>query len=373
MSRSPVPQRLRTRLFLSHLLVVVTGAIVMVGVGTVVTRTVYERRVGGLGLGHRQGRGSGDTVVTPAQLEAVLDESLLPAMFAGVAAALVAAGIVAWWLGNRLLRPLDDVRAATRRMAAGDYRARVPVPSETELALLAHDVNELGSHLATTEQRRVELLAEVTHELRTPITVVQGQMEGMLDGVIAPSGEVFAAVAGEAARMRRLVEDLSTLSRADEGSLDLQVREVDLSSVAEAASRRLRPQFEHADVRLATVVTGPVRIAGDPDRLAQIITNLLGNALAHTPAGGSVTVTTTSVRALGVLEVEDSGEGIPEDELDRIFERFHRLPGAGHSAGRGLGLTIARGLARALGGDLTAHSEGPGHGSRFRLTVPLVD
>ncbi len=371
MSRSLLPRRLRTRLFLSHLLVVAAGAIVMVVVGTVVTRTVYERQLGGMGLGRRQGRGAGDSTVTQGQLEAVLDESLLPALLAGAGAALLTAGIVAWWLGNRLLRPLDEVRSATRRMAAGDYRVRVPVPSETELELLARDVNELGSHLATTEQRRTELLAEVTHELRTPITVVQGQMEGMLDGVIEPSDEVFAAVAGEAARMRRLVEDLATLSRTDEGSLDLRVTDDDLGRVADDAAARLRPQFEHAGVDLSTSPSGPVRIVADPDRLAQIITNLLGNALAHTPDGGSVTVTTGVANGMGVLEVRDTGEGIPADELDRIFERFHRLPGPGHRAGRGLGLTIARGLARAQGGDLTAHSEGPGSGSRFRLTIPL--
>lgn len=375
MSISIWPRRLRSRLFLSYVVVVATGAVTMLVVGTVVTRTVYEHRIGGFGLGRGQGRGG---QVTESQLRTALDESLLPALLIGVAASLVAAAIVALFVGRRLLRPIDELRAAARRMAAGEYAVKVPVPAETELASLAHDVNELGAHLAATEQRRSQLLGEVTHELRTPITVIRGQMEGLIDGVVTPSAEVFAAVADEASRLQRLVDDLTLLSRADEGTLEMRIVEVDLASVAATTADRLRPQFDFAGVTLAvqTSEAPALLVRGDPDRLAQIFSNLLGNALRHTPEGGTVTVRSGRQRSMAYVDVIDTGLGISAAELQHIFERFYRGPDDAASVrrgplGRGIGLTIARSLARAHGGDVVASSRGPGAGATFRMTVPV--
>ena len=370
---SVLPRRLRTRLYLSYVLVVLVGIVTMFVVGTVVTRSVYERRLGGFGRG--QGRGN---QVSEGELQTALDESLLPALLAGAGASLVAAALVAWVVGNRLLRPLDEVRAATRRMAAGEYDVTVPVPIETELATLAHDVNELGAHLASTERRRSRLLGEVTHELRTPITLIRGRMEGLIDGVVEPSDEVFSGVADEAARLQRLVDDLTLLSRADEGALRIDTEDVDLAAVAAAAADRLRPQFEHQGVELR-VETGEMRlpVLGDHDRLVQVFTNLLGNALGHTPSAGSVTVRAGLDGSMAWVDVTDTGTGIDADELGRIFERFHRGPdpaatiGRAGPAGRGIGLTIARSLARAHGGDVVVASRGRGTGATFRVTVPL--
>ncbi|MGB9346244.1 MAG: ATP-binding protein [Ilumatobacteraceae bacterium] len=376
MSLTLLPRRLRTRLFLSYVVVVAAGALSMVVVGTVVTRTVYERNIGGFGLGRGLGRAN---QVSETQLRSALDESLLPALLIGVGAALVTAAIVATFVGSRLLRPIDELRTATRRMAAGDYAVKVPVPTETELASLANDVNELGEHLATTEQRRTQLLGEVTHELRTPITVIRGQTEGLIDGVVSPSPEVFAAIADEASRLQRMVDDLTLLSRADEGTLEIELADLDLSAVAVAAAERLRPQFDFADVALvieADTVSLPIR--GDRDRLTQVLSNLLGNALGHTPSSGVVTLRTGQDHSVGFVDVVDTGPGIPSDDLERIFERFYRRPDDGEAvsrpirAGRGIGLTIARSLARAQGGDVVASSPGSGRGATFRLTIPLV-
>jgi signal transduction histidine kinase len=362
---------------MSYVVVIVAGAVTMFAVGTVVTRSVYESRLGGFGLGRGQTR---QDRVSEADLQTALDESLVPALLTGAAAALVAAVFVAWIVGHRVLRPLDEVRAATQRMAAGDYSVQVPVPTEVELASLADDVNELGDHLATTERSRSQLLGEVTHELRTPITVILGQMEGLLDGVVEPTDEVYATVADEASRLQRLVDDLATLSRADEGVLQVELVELDLASVAAAAAERLRPQFDHEGVDLvvepstATTLT----VHGDRDRLTQIVTNLLGNALAHTPSGGVVALRAGRQGETNWVEVVDTGSGIDPDELERIFTRFYRGPGSGaastrrRATGRGLGLTIARGLARAHGGDVVASSDGPGTGSTFRLAIPAA-
>ncbi len=371
-----LPRRLRTRLFLSYVVVVAAGAVAMLVVGTVVTRTAYEQRIGGFGLGRGQGRS--DTV-SESQLRSALDESLTPALLVGVGAALFTATIVALFVGARLLRPIDELRAATRRMAAGDYAVKVPVPAEMELASLANDVNELGEHLATTERRRTQLLGEVTHELRTPITVIRGQTEGLIDGVVAPSVEVYAAIADEAARLQRMVDDLTLLSRADEGTLEVHLADLDLAAVAVTAAERLRPQFDYANVALVIDVDnppGPLPVRGDSDRLAQVLSNLLGNALGHTPPSGTVTLRCGRDRAMAFVDVVDTGPGIPDDELERIFERFYRRSGDGEStvgplrAGRGIGLTIARSLARAQGGDVVASSAGPGRGATFRMTIP---
>ena len=374
MSFSVLPRRLRTRLFLSYVVVVAAGAVAMLIVGTVVTRTVYERQIGGFGLGRGQGRAD---VVSETQLRSALDESLVPALLVGVAAALIAAAIVAMFVGTRLLRPIDELRDATRRMAAGDYSVKVPVPIETELASLANDVNELGAHLATTEQRRTQLLGEVTHELRTPITVIRGQTEGLIDGVVTPSAEVYAAIADEASRLQRMVDDLTLLSRADEGTLEIHLADLDLAAVAAVAAERLRPQFEYADVALVVDLGDPpgsLPVRGDADRLTQVLSNLLGNALGHTPTAGTVTLRTGRDRSMAFVDVVDTGSGIPAEELERIFERFYGRSDQGDArrrrAGRGLGLTIARSLARAHGGDVVASSSGPGTGATFRLTVP---
>ena len=367
------PRRLRTRLFASHVLVVAVGAITMVIVGAVVTQTVYRRRIGALGFGRSQGRGNS---VSESELNTALDQSLVVAMLVGSAAALVVAAIVAWIVGGRLLRPVDDLRTATRQMATGDFSVMVPVPSEPELAALAADVNGLGEALATTERRRSQLLGEVTHELRTPITVIRGQMEGLLDGVIAPSDEVYVAVVDEAARLQRLVDDLTMLSQVDEGVLRIVPEMLDLSAVAAGAAERLRPQFVDEGVMLVVAASTPVTVSGDRDRLTQVITNLLGNALGHTPQGGTVSVQSGRDGQVAWVEVTDSGAGIPAGELDRIFDRFYRrgdtspIPGRASRAGRGLGLTIARSLARAHGGDVIASSQGAGTGATFRLTIP---
>lgn len=367
------PDRLSTRLFVSYVVVILAGAATMFAVGTVVTRSVYDSQLGGFGLGRGSGR---QNRVSEAELQTALDESLVPALLAGAAAALIAAVVVAWFVGRRVLRPLDEVRDATKRMAAGDYSVQVPVPTEAELASLAHDVNELGDHLATTEHRRTQLLGEVTHELRTPITVIRGQMEGLLDGVIEPTEEVYAMVADETARVQRLVDDLTTLSRADEGALQVDMVELDLARTAVTAAERLRPQFDHASVTLVadSPTDGALLVRGDRDRLTQIVTNLLGNALAHTPSGGAVTLKAGRDGAMQWLDVIDTGPGIAPGERERIFERFYRGPdvgaSAGHRAGRGLGLTIARSLARAHGGDVVARPDGIGSGATFRLMIP---
>jgi len=205
--------------------------------------------------------------------------------------------------------------------------------------------------------------------MRTPITTIKGSMEALLDEVVEPGPEVYARVADEASRLQRLAEDLSTLSRAEEHTLSLRASSIDVAHVAADVAERMRTQFEHAGVDLA-VEGGSGPTVGDPQRLAQVLVNLVGNALGHTGQGGTVTVTSGSDATTSWVSVADSGRGIAPEELGRIFERFYRVPDASTPGGRGIGLTIARSLVHAHGGTLTAASAGLGKGATFTMTLP---
>lgn len=362
-------RRFSVRLFLSYLLVISVGSLTLLVAGSLLAASFFEghlHQMGGIVMGGMSG-------AMGEELRRAFADSVQAALLLAVAATVLAAGIAAALVGRRLLRPLEEVRRATHRLAAGDYRHRVPVPPETELAALAHDVNALAQALATTERRRIRLIDEVAHELRTPLTTIEGYMEGLIDGVLPPSEETFAAVADEAARLGRLAQDLSLLSRAEEGTIRLELQDVDLMAVAAQAAERLRPQFEDRGLELEIPAGPRLPVRGDPGRIAQIFTNLLGNALVQTPEGGAVSIRGGMDDPSAFVDVVDTGVGIAPDELERIFDRFYRVAGGpGEGSGRGIGLTIARGIARAHGGDLRASSAGLGQGASFRVTMPLA-
>jgi signal transduction histidine kinase len=297
------------------------------------------------------------------------DAALMSAFGVAIAAGLAVAVGAGFILTRRLLRHLDDVQDGAGRLAAGDYSHRVPVPDEVELAQVATSVNTLAASLDQTERSRARLVSDLAHELRNPLTNIEGYMEGLIDGVLAPTTETFAEVADETDRLKRLTRDLSLLSRAQEGALEMRSERSDLASVAAATSERLRPQFEGAGVALDVVIVDPLPFDGDADRIGQVLTNLIGNAFRHTPAGGTVQVLGHKDANTCVVKIIDNGTGIPSDQLETIFQRFTRLT----DGGTGIGLHIARTLARAHGGDIIAISDGPGTGSTFTLTLPAAD
>ena len=233
------------------------------------------------------------------------------------------------------------------------------------------DVSRLGETLAETEQRRAALVSDLAHELRTPLTTLRGFLEGLTDGVFEPTPEVLADLTEEVARLQRLVGDLNVLSRADEGALPLELGSPRRRAAGALASLgRLAPQYADKGVSLGLDAPGPATATVDPDRVTQLLTNLVGNALAYTDRGGEVTVAVRGGRERVVVEVTDTGRGIAAEELPRVFDRFHRTDPSG--AGTGIGLTIARGIARAHGGDVTASSAGPGRGANFVVTLPVT-
>ncbi len=361
--------RLPFRLFISYAAVVLVGAAVTYLTIRLLAPRLFDQQLGmmnGAGRGMSMGAGNMDSV------HAAFQSALTTALIVGTLASITAAGVVAALVTRRLLRPLDAVRTATREIAAGSYEGRVPVPSEPELAALAADVNTLAVALADTESRRLRLLGEVAHEMRTPLTVLDGYVEGLIDGVFSPGPETFASLSQELRRLHRLAQDLSSLSRAEEQRQDLHPMDADLAGLARHAAARLSPQFQDMGVALTVAADYLVPVCVDPDRITQILTNLLGNALLATPAGGSVTVTAAAVAGQAQVIVADTGAGLAAQDLDRVFERFYRVPGQSRrSSGSGIGLTIARGIARGHAGDLTAASAGKGRGATFTLQLPL--
>lgn len=364
--------RLSVRLFLSHAAVAVLGAAVVYLTVRLLAPRLYDQHMsmmGGMGSG-MGGMGMGPA---GARNRAALVSAVDTAMALGLLASSGAAGVLAIVLTRRLLRPLTAVRNATGQIAAGNYTAAVPLPAEPELAALAADVNTLAEHLADTETRRTRLLGEVAHEMRTPLTALDGMVEGLIDGVFDADADTLAALSSELRRLHRLADDLSRLSRTEEQRFDLHPVDADLAEITRRSAARLAPQFDDAGLVLVVDAERPVAARVDADRITQVLTNLLGNALLATPAGGTVTVTARAGRDHAELIVTDTGVGLDVGDTERIFERFYRAPGQPRrSAGSGIGLTIARGIARASGGEVTAASPGAGHGATFTVTLPLA-
>ncbi len=277
------------------------------------------------------------------------------------------AAIVAWIMTRLLTRPVEAIRSTTHSLAEGNYAERVAEPSIEELAELARDVNALAAALESTEMSRAQLISDVTHELRTPLTSINGYVEGAADGVFTDE-EMLASVTEETRRMRKLVDDLSLLSRAQEGSLTLERRDTDIARLAEETAERLRPQFDAAGVTLA-VSGDPVVVSVDPARFGQVLTNLIGNALGHARPEGAVAVLVEADAGGVTVSITDDGDGIDPEELSHVFDRFYRGTTTGR-AGTGIGLAIAQSIVDAHDGEITAASEGPGTGATFTVLLP---
>lgn len=361
--------RLPFRLFISYAVVAIIGAVVAFLTVRLVAPSLFDQRVGMVN-GAFPGNGMG--TMSPAGVHSAFLSALDTALLVGVFASVAAAAVVAAVVTQRLLRPINAVRTATRQIAAGRYEGSVPLPSEPEMAALAADINTLAYALADTESRRTRLLGEVAHGMRTPLTVLDGYVEGLIDGVFTTSPETFASLSDELRRLHRLSDDLSSLSRAQEGRLDLHRVDADLADLSRRAARRLSPQFEDARVTLKVAADSVLPVHVDPDPITQVLTNLLGNALLATPTGGTVTLTARGVGGRAEVVVTDTGVGLAQEDIERVFERFYRAPGQSRrSAGSGVGLTIARGIARAHDGDVTASSAGRGWGASFTIVLPL--
>ena len=304
-----------------------------------------------------------------AGADAALQTALLRAIAgaAGLAALLaLLAGLV---VARRITRPVDRMIAVTRAMGRGDRAARVgQVRAPGELSELVTAFDQMADALDRQERLRRHLVADVAHELRTPVAVLQAGHEALLDGVAEPTPAQLASLRDEVLRLARMVDDLQTLAEADAAALHMALTRADLADITAAAADSLASRFEAGGIAVERQLTS-VAVLADVGRLHQVITNLLTNALKFTPPGGRVTIHAGPADRGAVVRVTDTGAGIPADELPRIFDRFWRGRQASRTSGSGIGLAVAAELARAHGGELTATST-EGHGTQVTLTLP---
>jgi two-component system, OmpR family, sensor histidine kinase BaeS len=270
---------------------------------------------------------------------------------------------------RRMAGPVENVMAALGRTADGDFSVRVPERGSPDGRTLARAFNAMADRLAREDERRRALLTDISHELRTPLAVLQGTLEGMLDGVYPRDNEHLALGLEETQTLTRLVEDLRTLATAESAGLALTKTAADLAALAGDVIGSFTEQARAAGVTLAADAEPGVRLTAevDPDRIRQVLTNLVGNALRYTPAGGTVRIHGYDAGAGRVgLAVEDTGRGIPPADLPHVFERFYKSK---DSRGSGLGLAIAKSLVEAHGGEISAERR-PGGGTAIRVVLP---
>lgn len=366
-------RQLRWKLFVSHAVIIVIAVAVLLATAQILVRsTIADRSPLAVMLEAAPVEGVVTSVGGGAiqdRFETILEQALLVAGFG----AMVAAVLVSLFVSRRIVEPLQNLTAVSRRLAQGYYRDRTQIRSDDELAELSQSINQLAEALDRTEQRRLALIADVAHELRTPLTTIEGYMEGLLDGVVEPDEQTFTLIRHEAARLRRLTEELGLLSRAEAGELANHPRPFSAADLLQGLIARFQPQFNACEVDLAlSLPPDPPQAYADPDRLAQVVINLLSNSLRYTPAGGSVAVSLVPYEDYVRVSVRDTGVGIAPEHLALIFERFYRVDKsrARASGGTGIGLTIARHLVYANGGEIWAESEGLGAGAAFHLTLP---
>ena len=287
------------------------------------------------------------------------------------------AALVALVLGSvlffQIVSPVQQITSAAQKIAAGDLSQRIPTQSQDEIGTLANSFNQMADSLAKHEELRRNLIADVAHELRTPLTVIQGNLEAMLDGVLPASPQEIATLRDETALLARLVSDLRLLSLAEAGQLKLERVEIDPTELIAQAVEPFRLQAQSSQIELTLEIASNLPFINvDADRIAQVIRNLLNNALRHTPAGGRITLTCRKETTQSLLfTVSDTGEGISADDLPFVFDRFYRADKSRSraSGGSGIGLAIAKQLVEAHGGKVWAESQ-PGRGAIFGFTLP---
>lgn len=290
-----------------------------------------------------------------------------PAVVGGAGLVLVAA-LGAAWLARRVSRPVGRLTMASLLLAGGERTARVPVAGRDELARLSASFNTMAEAVQRSEERQRRLVADVAHELRTPLSNLRGYLEGLSDGVVEPSRELFASLHEETLLQRRILDDLQVLALAETGDLRYTLVPADLAELAAAAVTAHRAVAADAGVTLSVDAPHRVPVTVDPDRMRQVLGNLLSNAIRYTDPGGQVVV---RVRPGAELTVRDTGAGMSGHDLARIFDRFYRADPARQRAtgGSGLGLTITRRIVTDHGGTITATSV-PGEGSAFTVSLP---
>lgn len=324
------------------------------------------------------GRQVGTLVVAAPILDEGPEAEFLAAVRNGIVVGGLLAGTLALLLGSLLAfqvtSPLRALTRAARRVAGGDLDQRIPVRSRDEVGELTRAFNEMAAALDRNEQARRNMIADIAHELRTPLAAIRGNLEGILDGVFPAGGESIAPIYEQTLLLSRLVDDLRDLALADAGQLRLERRPLDVAELLRGVAAAIQPQATAQDIRLEVHAADALPPAyADPVRIRQVLLNLAGNALRHTPAGGTITVCAEAAQDSLAVSVRDTGPGIDPADLPHIFDRFYRgdPSRARDSGGHGLGLAIVKRWVELHGGRVWAENL-PDGGARFSFTLPIV-
>jgi signal transduction histidine kinase len=368
--------RLGLKIFLSYLVVILVGIVTLAVSVSLALPGAFERHMAAMNgmMGMMSGNHGMNSLFVSFR-SGVYDALMLSALAAVTAA--IAVGLL---VTRQIIAPVRALSQASQRIAAGRYNERVSVPGMSpdrgdELGQLARDFNRMAENLEQTETLRRQLIGDVSHELRTPLTTIKGSMEALIDGVLPPEPETFEQIYQEADRLQRLVDDLQELSRVEAGAFQLDLQPLQVSDLLTTTRERLGRQYDEKGVRLVIDLPPDLpEIQADADRLSQVLTNLVGNALQYTPSGGQVNVSAQRQGGEVLIRVQDSGIGISPENLAHVFDRFYRADRsrARISGGSGIGLTIARYLVEAHGGRIWAESAGEGQGSIFSIALPGI-
>ncbi|MGB8702928.1 MAG: HAMP domain-containing sensor histidine kinase [Thermosynechococcaceae cyanobacterium] len=366
----PIPVikiNLQSRLFLSHLIVMIVGVSTLVTVGK-----LYSPQFFVLHLDMLEGEGFRLGVRRDPILKG-FDTAWSKGATWSVLAGGTAAGVLSWLAARRIVQPLLQMEKVTRQFAQGHLDARLPQNEVPELNQFASSFNRMAANLADVEQRRREIVSDLSHELRTPLTILEGYLEGLADGAIAPSPDIYQRLAQETARLRRLVVDLQELSQAETGYLPIRVQAFTLPPILHNLIQKFSDQILESGPSLSLNCASDLPlILADPERVEQVLVNLIGNAISYTQEG-SITVSAHEVNGMAWISVKDTGQGIAAEDLPHVFERFWRSERARseRQGGTGIGLAISRRLVELQGGEIQVESV-LNAGSTFRFSLPLV-
>jgi two-component system sensor histidine kinase BaeS len=364
MSRSR--PKLATRLMAAQTIVVGIGAVTLAATATLVAPGLFHEHLTHVGV---------DSPAVQAHAEEAFATSFAISVAVAAVTALIAAGLASWFLVRRVSRPVEELAVAARSVAAGQFDVDVPdAEFSSELHQLSESFSDMASRLAETEASRSRMLADLAHELRTPLATLEAYIDGLEDDVLPRDAASWSTMRDQVARLRRLSGDLREAAAAEEHALGIVLSAMDARDAAETAVTAAAPRYQAKGVRLEYAhADTPCRIRGDSQRLQQVLANLLDNSLRHCQSGDTVDVVVDQVGATVRVRVIDTGEGIPVDQLGKVFDRFHRVDPSRLSAdgsGSGLGLTIARAIVTEHDGSLTAVSDGAGQGTTFTMALP---
>jgi histidine kinase len=323
----------------------------------------------------------GTTQPLELELFANYTASVTEALSLAALAAMIAAVFASFFISRQVVGPIERMMKLSHRIAEGEYEERLKISGSLqsnnldELDQLALSFNQMADKLEKTESMRRQLIGDVTHELRTPLAAIKGYMEGLVDGVIPATPETYQQIHGEADRLQRLVNDLQELSTVEAAGYQLKIESISPAKLIETAIIHLNHQFEEKEIQLEEQLGANLpNVFVDKDRIMQVLTNLMGNALQYTNSGGKVIITASRVKSEVLISIRDTGIGLSADHLPHIFNRFYRTDKSRTraSGGSGIGLTIALALVKAHHGRIWAESEGEGKGTSFHFTLPIV-